>query len=182
MHDEQPRPRRRVTLADVAKRAGVSTALASIVIREAPTHQAFGRLPIQIETLRLVVRAFVPVKPKPRHRFEDAARHVFARALDVGIFDAKDESAIVLPRKQPVDERRPGTPDVQVPGGRWRETNANPSLVHRLSFRKAATASRTTSVLESSVRGRICSLDAGSPMLPMTLATPARTFGLALRK
>lgn len=36
MTDGQPRPGRRVTLADVAKRAGVSTALASIVMREAP--------------------------------------------------------------------------------------------------------------------------------------------------
>jgi len=34
--DEAPWPRRRVTLADVAKRARVSTALASIVMRDAP--------------------------------------------------------------------------------------------------------------------------------------------------
>lgn len=36
MTDRQPRPGRRVTLADVAKHAGVSTALASIVMREVP--------------------------------------------------------------------------------------------------------------------------------------------------
>ncbi len=36
MTDHQAPSRRRVTLADVAKRAGVSTALASIVMREAP--------------------------------------------------------------------------------------------------------------------------------------------------
>lgn len=36
MPDQQASQRRRVTLADVAKRAGVSTALASIVMRDAP--------------------------------------------------------------------------------------------------------------------------------------------------
>ena len=43
MADEQPLPGRRVTLADVAKRAGVSTALASIVMRDAPGASA-GRV------------------------------------------------------------------------------------------------------------------------------------------
>jgi DNA-binding LacI/PurR family transcriptional regulator len=42
--DERPLPGRRVTLADVAKRAGVSTALASIVMREAPGASEASRL------------------------------------------------------------------------------------------------------------------------------------------
>ena len=44
MADEHPVPGRRVTLADVAKRAGVSTALASIVMREAPGASEASRL------------------------------------------------------------------------------------------------------------------------------------------
>lgn len=42
--DERPWPGRRVTLAHVAKRAGVSTALASIVMREAPGASPASRL------------------------------------------------------------------------------------------------------------------------------------------
>lgn len=45
--DDNTWPHRRVTLADVAKRAGVSTALASIVMREAPGASATSRARIQ---------------------------------------------------------------------------------------------------------------------------------------
>ena len=41
--DQRPRPPRRVTLADVARRAGVSPALASIVMRDAPGASAASR-------------------------------------------------------------------------------------------------------------------------------------------
>ena len=43
MADQRPQPPRRVTLADVARRAGVSPALASIVLRDAPGASAASR-------------------------------------------------------------------------------------------------------------------------------------------
>jgi DNA-binding LacI/PurR family transcriptional regulator len=54
--DEQTLPRRRVTLADVAKHAGVSTALASIVMREAPGASPTSRLKVLASAKRLGYR------------------------------------------------------------------------------------------------------------------------------
>jgi len=54
--DEGPWPGRRVTLADVAKRAGVSTALASIVMREAPGASPTSRLRVQAAAKELGYR------------------------------------------------------------------------------------------------------------------------------
>src|SRR5947208_12244117 len=102
------------------------------------------------------------MQSKPGHRFENATGHVFSGSFDVGIFDTKDEFAVVLSGKQPVEQSRSGAAHMQVSRGRRCEAHAN-RLAHRLTFRSAATASRTPSTLESSVRGRIGSLEAGSP-------------------
>jgi DNA-binding LacI/PurR family transcriptional regulator len=54
--DDTPRPARRVTLADVAKRAGVSTALASIVMRAAPGASSTSRLRVHAAAKELGYR------------------------------------------------------------------------------------------------------------------------------
>src|SRR5207253_3639140 len=167
-----------VVVADSAFRDSEADG-AFIVIRESAVHQAFSNVPVQVEPLRLVVRALVPVKSEPRHRIEDAASHVFTRTLDVGIFDTKDECALIFSREKPVEESGPRAADVEITRRGWGKADAN---THLLSFRSALTASRTTSALGSSRRGRIWSTDAGSPMLPMILAIPARTLGSVLRR
>jgi DNA-binding LacI/PurR family transcriptional regulator len=57
--EEQSRSRRRVTLADVAKRAGVSPALVSIVLRDAPGASAESRLRIHAAAKALGYRVDV---------------------------------------------------------------------------------------------------------------------------
>src|SRR5438094_262054 len=81
--------------------------------------------------------------------------HLFARAFDIGIFDTQNKSSVVLSRIEPVEKRGPGSADVKVAGGRRRKPDSNSLIGHRLSLRSAPTASRTTSVLGSSARGRI---------------------------
>ena len=43
----------------------------------------------------------------------------------VRILDAKDESAPMMSREKPVEERSPRATDVQIAGGRWSKANAD---------------------------------------------------------
>ena len=63
--------------------------------------------------------------PSQRHAVEDAGDHVGRRALDVGVFDAQDERAAVAAGVEPVEERGARAADVQIPGRRRRETDAD---------------------------------------------------------
>ncbi len=132
---------------------------AFVEIRMPAADETLSRFTIQIEPFRLKVRTFIPVKPQPGHCIEDASSHLFAGTRDVGIFDAQDKRALMLSSEQPVEECRSGASNVQVTGWRRSEADANfPRAglwAHRLIFRIALTASRTTSALESFCRGRI---------------------------
>jgi len=71
------------------------------------------------------VGAFVPIEAKPlesvtnrRHRFLDVA-------CSVGVFDAQNEFAAVMPCEKPVEKRRARPTDVQITGGRGGKTNAD---------------------------------------------------------
>ena len=87
--------------------------------------QALGRGAIPIEPLGLEVRPegaadsgpFVPVEAKPPHPLENPFDHLGRGALHVGILDAEHEDAAVPAREQPVEQRRAGAADMQVPGG-----------------------------------------------------------------
>ena len=79
---------------------------------------------VEIEPLRLIERALVPVEAEPAHAFEDALDHGFGRALEIGVFDAQDESAAGVAGEEPVEERGAGAANVQVASGRGSEADA----------------------------------------------------------
>src|SRR5262245_40542464 len=135
---------------------------------------------MQVETCGLHVRTFIPLEAEPFHGLENSASHLFARAFDIRILNPQDENAVVLSSVEPVEERGTCSADMQVSSWRRRKTDSNLLLTHRLNLRSAATASRTTSVLGSFVRGRICSVEDGSPILPIIRTIPARTLGFEL--
>src|SRR5258708_5707466 len=79
----------------------------------------FGRV------VRLKHQLFVVIQLQPFEAFENRARRLVRRTLQVGILDAQQEFAAQLARKQPVEQRRARGADVQIAGGRWSEANAN---------------------------------------------------------
>src|SRR5271157_2999220 len=88
---------------------------------------------IEIETIALTIRcmgtadirAFVPVETKPLQVFDKLSFEALFAALDVGVLDAQDHDAALLPCEQPVEKRGAGVADVQMSRGRRSEANAN---------------------------------------------------------
>ena len=72
--------------------------------------------------LRLVIFVAVPVEAEPPHPVEDGVDRLLGGARLVGVLDAQEELAAVMPREQPVEERRPRPADMQKAGGRGGET------------------------------------------------------------
>src|SRR5262249_32454970 len=70
------------------------------------------------------VGPLVPREAEPAHVAEDDLLVLGRAALAIGVLDAKDEGAALPPRPEPVEERRPHAPDVEVAGRRGRETDA----------------------------------------------------------
>src|SRR5204863_7816245 len=85
------------------------------------------------ELLRLVIRAvraadlgaLVPVQAQPAEPVEDRLQGLRHVALLVGVVDAEDELAVLLPGEQPVEQGRADPADVQVAGRARGEAGAN---------------------------------------------------------
>ena len=71
------------------------------------------------------LRPLIPVQAEPAQIFENRRVGVGRRALDVGVFDAQDERAVLPAREQPVEQRRADVADVQVAGRARGESDAH---------------------------------------------------------
>src|SRR2546426_3171642 len=69
--------------------------------------------------------ALVRLEAEPLEDVDDRLFALLRAARLVGVLDAEHERAVVLTRPEPVEQRGAGAPDVQVPGGRGREADAN---------------------------------------------------------
>ncbi len=70
------------------------------------------RLLIDGLAFHLAVGAFVPVQPQPFHGFDDFLDGFLRGAGEIRVLDAEDEPAAVVPREQPVEQRRAHAADV----------------------------------------------------------------------
>src|SRR5262249_60483983 len=70
-------------------------------------------------------RAFVPVRLEPAQRVDDVLDVLVGGPRAVGVLDAQDERPAVMPRVEPVEERRARAADVEVTRGAGREAYAN---------------------------------------------------------
>ncbi len=91
-------------------------------IESAGSLEGVGTLLIDVEAPGLVI-AFAPFEPEPLQVDLDQVLVFLGRALQIGVVDAQNEYALVLVRKQPVDERSANIAGVDAAGGRRSETN-----------------------------------------------------------
>src|SRR5207253_8859105 len=81
---------------------------AEAVVGVGGSDELFGGGAVEIEALRLVIGAFIPVESQPAHAHEDAFHHFLGGALKIGVFDAQDERAAGVASVEPVEERSAG--------------------------------------------------------------------------
>src|SRR5271157_1037280 len=97
------------------------------------TQQPPGMFAIEIEAIALTIRrvrsadigTFIPIDAEPLQVFQKLSFEALFAALDIGILDAQDHDAALLPCEQPVEKRGAGVANVQLSRGRRSEANAN---------------------------------------------------------
>ena len=73
---------------------------------------------IQLRSLRLIERPFVPVHAQPLQTIDDALNEFGLVALGVRVLDAQNHHAAVVPREKPVEQGSARSANVQIAGGR----------------------------------------------------------------
>ena len=86
-------------------------------IGDAARHELARDLVIQRVALGLAERTFIPLETEPAEIVEDHLFRFARRARDIGVFDAKNEFALVALREKPVEDRCARTADMEMSGG-----------------------------------------------------------------
>jgi hypothetical protein len=87
--------------------------------------ELLDHLGVSLGALGLAVGALVPLDPEPGQTVEDGVLGLTRRALEIRVFDAKDEFATELSGQGPVEESRAGPADMEEPRGARSESSAN---------------------------------------------------------
>ena len=82
----------------------------------AGVHETLDVCPVPLEVRALVDDVFVPEQAQPLHALEDRARAFVGAARLVGVLDAQEELAAVVLDVQPIEQGRPRTTNMEVPG------------------------------------------------------------------
>ena len=80
------------------------------------------------------VGSLVPIETEPPKVAEDHLLRLESGAGLIGVFHSHDERAAMVAGKEPVENRRARTADVEMTGGRRSETNANRHAIAILSL------------------------------------------------
>ena len=104
--------------------------------------QLLGVRAIDVEALGLAIgavraaarsaqfRAFIPCEAHPVQVLHQLGFMARFAALEIGVFDAKDEVSAGVAGEEPVVEGGAGVAYVEQPGRRWRETDARLGVRH----------------------------------------------------
>src|SRR5690606_18644639 len=93
--------------------------------------QPEGMTSIEIHAVGLTKGTFIPIQLDPAHAIENSLDRCVGRPILVGVFNAKNEHAVLLPGKQPVEQGRPHPADMEEAGRTGRKSN--PDLTHRVT-------------------------------------------------
>jgi hypothetical protein len=95
-----------------------------IAVGQALLKDRFGHLAVQRQALGLLV-LFIPAQIQPAQSVEDGVERDLGIAPHVGVVDAQDHDAAVVPGVQPVKDEGARAPDVQKTSGGRRKTNSS---------------------------------------------------------
>jgi hypothetical protein len=103
------------------------------LVQQATLEQAIDDVAVDVVPQRLPVRsvraahvdALVPVELEPAQTVEDLLVALLAVTAGIGVLDAEDQLAAVVPRVRPVEQGRADETHVGSPGGRGAEPHAH---------------------------------------------------------